>query len=434
MNPNNRYKQLYCLSAIELLLLGILQFAAGDPPSDSVTYFAAWDKIINGQPDSLRTPVYPLFVGSMRALFGSLGGLIAVITLQSALFVCSIGWMRSLLSHLIDNRRIVFCMTCVYALYPGPLTLCGVVLTEALALAGMTGLLLLSLRAYKTGSQRDIILTGILMLSMVFLRPALIYLPPCFALLWIVVLCIDRAARQIAAIGLAGCMISIVALAAYSIEIHRLYGFNGPSSVSTINNYHTARGAGALVPAEISDPRLRAAIDSVSALHPVPDVEQMWSEIPAITAVCHTNLLAEQINSSIKAHPVEVAKYIIMKRINMLLESDCVYGGNILPAIRALTKPVSPNTGAAILLLLICASILLRHDRLTRSFSLFPWFLCGLFITAYATVLIGAPGEWPRLLIPNYPVLLAVIALSFGTKIPAHRHREDANAPNAVQE
>lgn len=433
MNPNNRYKRLYCLSAIELLLLGILQFTAGDPPSDSVTYFAAWDKIIHGLPDSLRTPVYPLFVGGLRALFGTLGGLIAIMTIQSALFICSIGWLRSLLSRLVDNQRIVFCLTCVYALYPGPLTLCGVVLTEAIALAGMTGLLLLSLRAYETGSRRDITFAGITMLGMVFLRPALIYLPPCFALLWIVVLCVNRNARRIATCGLAGCVISIAALAAYSVEIHRLYGFNGPSSVSAINNYHTARGAGVLIAKEIDDPKLRAAIDSVVAVNPNPDGEAIWGEIPAITAVCSTNRLAEQTTSSIKAHPVEVAKYIIVERLDMLCESDCVYGGNIVPAIRALTKPVSPNTGAAILMLLICASILLRHDRRIQRFSLFPWFLCGLFITAYATVLIGAPGEWPRLLIPNYPVLLSIIALTFGTKIPAHRHRKDAGAPNKIQ-
>lgn len=433
MNPNNRYKQLYCLSAIELLLLGILQFVAGDPPSDSVTYFAAWDKIIHGQPDSLRTPVYPLLVGGMRALFGTIGGLIAVITLQSALFVCSIGWMRSLLSRLVDNQRIVFCMTCVYALYPGPLTLCGVVLTEALALAGMTGLLLLSLRAYETGSQRDITMAGVTMLGMVLLRPALIYLPPCFALLWIVILCINRAARRIAVLGLAGCAISIVAIAAYSAEMHRLYGFNGPSSVSAINNYFTARGAGVLVSNEINAPELRAAIDSVATLNPDPDIDSMWDEISAVTAVGGINMLAEQVTSSIQAHPVEVAKYILTERFKALCESDCVYGGNVLPAIRALTKPVSPNTGTAILMLLIGASILLRHDRRAQRFSLFQWFLCGLFITAYTTVLVGAPGEWPRLLIPNYPVLLSIIAFSFGTKIPAHRHRKDADAPNAVQ-
>lgn len=400
------YKLLYCLSAVELLILALLQAAIGEVPSDSITYFSAWDSICGGQIDNLRTPVYPIFIGILHFPW-----LIALV--QSVLFLCSIRWMRDLLSELGASRSVTFYIVAFYALFPGVLSLCSLVLTETLALVGMVALLLLSLRAFRRNRWQLAAWAALLMLAMVFLRPALIYLPVCFLLLWLVIFCVRRHLRKVAIMGVAGCVVCFGALALYSAQMKRVHDVAGTSSVSAINNYFAARGAAVLIPSEIQNPRIAALVDSLIATNPTPTVDEMWLELPALVAVGGPRLLGKEVSAAIASHPADVGKYILMERFRQFNYADCFYGGNTIKPLRAVTQPFCINNGAANFLVLISMVLLLCADLRHRRFSIFPWFLCGTFIVACVVVLAGAPGEWPRLLVPDIPVLLSIAAIAF---------------------
>lgn len=423
MKPNSSsdsserfYRRLRLLSGVELAVICVWSLLTGADTFDSPTYFTAWETLLTGVPDHLRTPVYPVIVGALRAIAGSFGGLVCLYFLQSALFILSIGWMRELLEGLVNNRKIVRWATAVYAVYPGPLTLCGIVLTESLALTGTVGLLLLLFRAYTRRDWRPAAWSALVLVALVFLRPALLYLPVALLLFWIIVICLRKTDLRVGLVGLLAPVVSLGLLAAYCSAMKANYGIAGPSSVSGTNNYFTVRSAGLLPDADIPDPDIRATVDSLlGANGPSPSREVIWAEILALSDVATPAEMIALTSEALKANPGVTLRFIVMSRLPSVCGSNCVYGGSVCPPVRALTKTVSVNSGAAILMLLILMIVMLRKDLRQKHFSLFLWFLCGLFIVAYATVTVGAQNEWPRLLIPNYPVLL-ILASSLLTR------------------
>ena len=102
------FRTLYIISAVEMIVFFILITLRGTEAGDTVTYFTAWDTLLSGIPDSLRTPLYPVFVGSLRAVFGVTAGRIAVCLIQCALFLCSIRWFAKLAEALTGNRTVTF--------------------------------------------------------------------------------------------------------------------------------------------------------------------------------------------------------------------------------------------------------------------------------------------------------------------------------------
>lgn len=408
------YGRLYLIAALELLLICLWSLATKACPNDSESYFSAFQVIVGGSPDHLRTPLYPLVAGGLRALLGVTGGCVVLYLIQSAVFIASIRWFGTLCSALVPDSSVGRIVLIIYALYPGPLTLCGVVLTDAFALSASVGLLLLLYRALALSSWRYAAWTALLMSAMLMLRPAFLYVPLAAGLFWIVVAALHRTRPAVWLTGLASATMALGVLAFYCVAMKATYGITGPSSVSGANNYFTVRYAGILHPQELEREDLQPVADSLLRRHGAePALELVWSEVSTLSALTHPCELSEITTAAIKAHPKEVAKYIASKRAADVADADCVYGGSVCPPVRAVTRMLSPNNGAAFLMLLILMILLARHDMRMRRFSTFIWFMCGLFIVVYATVLIGAQNEYPRLLLPNYPVLLVLAGRLF---------------------
>ncbi len=421
MKPNSSnnyspalYSKLYRIAALELLLICIWSIVTKAYPADAETYFSAFNTIINGSPDHLRTPLYPLVAGSLRALLGTVGGSVALYLLQSAVFIASIRWFGDLTSALLPGSRAGRIVLIIYALYPGPLTLCGMALTDSFALSASVGLLLLLYRAFSLNSWRYAAWTALLMSAMIMLRPAFLYIPLAAGLFWIVVAAMRKTAPKTWLTGLASVAVTLGVLGIYSASMKATYGISGPSSVSGANNYFTVRYAGVLYPDELEREDLRSVADSLLRRHGAqPTLEMVWNEVGTLSALTEPRELPEITTSAMKAHPKETVKYILSKRTCDVADADCIYGGSLCPPVRAVTRMLSPNNGAAFLMLLVVMILLARHDVKRRSFSTFTWFLCGLFIVIYATLLVGAQNEYPRLLIPNYPVLLLLAGRLF---------------------
>ncbi len=103
-----------------------------------------------------------------------------------------------------------------------------------------------------------------------------------------------------------------------------------------------------------------------------------------------------------KARPVATARYILTDRLARAVSDDAVYGGSLFPPVRALTKLIGVNIGAALALMLVFITIMLR----SRKFTPYKWLISLLFAATVATSIIGAQNEWQRLILPAYPALL----------------------------
>lgn len=401
-------RPLYIISAAEMLVFGIMIFMTGRyEAGDTVTYFNAWDRLLSGMPDPLRTPVYPLIAGSLRAVFGSGGGAVVLCLAQCALFLCSIRWFARLTEALTGNATVAFWATAIYAVYPGPLTLNCILLTESLSLSAMTGLLWLSYLAFKHNNTKAASGAGAITCALVLLRPALIFVPLLFGLFWLIALIARKCSTRTALISMGGCVAALALLGGYCLLMKSIHGIAGPSSVTAINNYFTVREAGVIDSRQIDEPLLRRTVDSILTVRPAPGtIEETWTELSAINTNATPAQIAAFTTGAMKARPVATARYILTDRMARAVSDDAVYGGSLFPPVRALTKLIGVNIGAALALMLVFITIMLR----SRKFTPYKWLITLLFAATVATSIIGAQNEWQRLILPAYPALLLMAA------------------------
>ena len=84
-SENYKYK-LFLIYSLSLLFNGWF-FGTVLMAPDSYSYISAIDTLLNGEPDVLRTPVYPLLLGMMRMIFPVSFVNIAVIFQYAVFFV-----------------------------------------------------------------------------------------------------------------------------------------------------------------------------------------------------------------------------------------------------------------------------------------------------------------------------------------------------------
>ncbi|MBD5282636.1 MAG: hypothetical protein HDR81_06095 [Bacteroides sp.] len=410
----DKYSLLYLISAAEMIIFLLLMPLMGREPSDTVTYFSAFDTLCSGRLDSFRTPLYPLFIGSLRAVLGSAPGRICAVMIQIFVFLCSISWFRKLAESFLSNHTVAFWLTAIYALYPGPLTLNSCLLTESFAFSGMTALLWLTYKAYARADIKAAWGAVGVLLLLIFLRPAFIFLPIVVGFFWLIaVFC--KQSRHTALISIAGAAISIVALGLYSLEIKRLYNVMAPSTVSSCNNYFTIRGANLVTPSPSTpNPRLKASIDSILSVRLMPGtIDETWTEIQSLRRAASLTDVADYVSQTMASAPKECMKFILTERLAQALRDDATYGGYVLPPVRALTKLFAPNIGAAMALLLIFCIIASRRDLRKHKFSFLNWLMASLALAIISTSIIGAQNEWQRLILPAYPILLLILGSVF---------------------
>lgn len=409
----DKYSILYFISAVEMILFLLLMPLIGREPSDTVTYFSAFDTLCSGQLDSFRTPIYPIFVGSLRFVFGSAIGRIIAVLIQIAVFLMSISWFRKLAEAFLSNQTVVFWLTAIYALYPGPLTLNSCLLTESFALSGMTALLWLTYQArFLSDLKAAWGAVGVLLL-LIFLRPAFIFLPFVFGFFWLIA-AFRNGISRVVSVSICGIVISLLALGGYSLEIKRLYNVMAPSTVSSCNNYFTIRGANLVTLSPTDNARLNASIDSILTIRQMPGtIDETWTEIQSLRRVASATEVADYVARTMSSAPGACMKFILTERLAQALKDDAAYGGYVLPPVRALTKLFAPNIGAAMALLLIFCIITARSDLRKRKFSFMGWLMASLALAMISTSIIGAQNEWQRLILPAYPMLLLILGSVF---------------------
>lgn len=418
-----QYRLLMWLTVVEMVGVMVCVIFWGGETVDTKGYLIAYDTLKSGRLDVCRTPVYPLVIGAARDLLGETGGEITVCALQATLFLLSTAWFGKLARAMVSNPKVALAVTAIYSLSPGPMSLCFFQLTEVFAFSGVVLLLLLTAKGYRADDLWAALWSMPLMLALFLLRPALIYLPVAFAMFWIAVALKRGCRRAVWLAGLSGCLLTAVCYQVYSSEVERLCGFKGMSVVAIVNTHFTVREAGLMRPREISNPRVKACAEYLLARE--QDARKAGSEgMSGFTEVCIMMQVSSEgevaafQHEALSGHPRETLEYFAAKRLPAVCESDAIYGSGsiLLLPVRIVTRYVSPNIGMTYLLFLIFVVMLLRRDMRRRELSAFSWLLAVLFVGCNAVVIIGAPAEWPRLLLPDLPVLLLITGITF-TKI-----------------
>lgn len=409
------YRKLYWIVVVEMVVVFALVLIWGQPGVDTISYFFAYDNLLDGRLDLFRTPVYPLLIGACRSLFGSLGGMFVVYVLQGLVFLYSLTRFRIIAETIIPNAKVAFLVTAIYGLAPGPMSLHFYLLTESLALSGMTILLYLVLAGVR-GNLKAVCWSVPLLVGLLMLRPVFVYLPVALLLFWLAVAIKRKSKISVWIAGLMSAFVGWLTIGVYSWQMERQSGYRGLSVVALINTYLTVCDARLVDPEDATMPDImffmaeeyerKAEADRQVDTLDVAGTRYDYQVKP--------DEISEYYKAAFRNHPKETMEYFATKRLVRVCQSDAIYGGGsavVLP-IRVFTKYVSVNVGATYLLFILYVGILVWFVCHRKKFVGFECLLALLFVGCNAVVIVGGPNEWPRLLIPDIPVLLLIFGIT----------------------
>jgi hypothetical protein len=232
-----------------------------------LSYIIAWDTIANGQIDKWRTPIYPLFLGFVKAIFGPELFPICAVVIQFLFFLVSVYYFNKLTNILLQSKSISYWLTAFYALYPCIPTWNCFLITEPIAVYAIVFLLYSTIHAINTNSRLHIYLISFWLFFLVFLRPALIYLIPVYLLGWLLYCISKKKITKSAVEGLIGTLLVGLSLATYSLCFKMSYGMFVPSGIGIVNQYYIARLNGDIDPMQTENPNLKAYVENSILIH-----------------------------------------------------------------------------------------------------------------------------------------------------------------------
>ncbi len=410
-----QFRLLYLLSVLELAIIVGWSVYSGEGMNvehDTMSYYYSYEhELTMGMIGKSRTPLFPLIIGLAKDIFGMTVSVAMVYIFQSIVFLFSINWLGTTLCNITSHKKIAYWFTSIYALYPGVLTYCAVMMTESLSISLVAAALYYASEAYYHASYKKAAVSGFVCMLLWMQRPSLVIVPLLLVVMWMLLIMFERKSKlKIALWGLASTLISLGGLWIYSIVYNSTYNKSGISAVPTWNNYMFIREAKIIDTAAIKSPQIKEVVDSFIRVNGVDGPGMVWwSEVEYLYTHFELSDFDDFVTCQMKNNPKGLSQLLYHNRMEYLLDAYCVnYGYGIPPGINSFMRFLRINNGTAFLIFLAGLVILIYGDVENRRFRYFIWMLFVLFAADYLMVWVGAPGEYTRLLAQNYPVLIAV--------------------------
>lgn len=362
---------------------------------DSINYIEASEALMRGEPHIMRPPVYPLIIGLSRLMLGADHQIHGVIIVQWITFIISIVYFRNTLALLISSARCLFWATAVYAICPVFYVFNQTLLTEGLA--GSFVIFFLYCLTNDSPGLKRALWSGIWLLILVYLRPAMICLLPVYGFYWGYVLYRQRKSGSGGAVT-AGVIMAliIVSLIGYKHIIHNEFGTHTISVASVVNNWYILREQDAIGEEHADAPKVKAFLDSLHGTSPWTGQTLHWDEDRYLREVLRLSWPEiEAINAraiadnpwfylrSFKMHLWQLKCHTFMP--GYVYAAPIKYGGELMPL--SISCFVAFMSFAGVLLV-------------WRVRRIMPWVL---FLTAASiagAALIGSMNEWDRMFNP----------------------------------
>lgn len=375
---------------------------------DTYTYLDAVPYVMQGEPDIWRTPVYPLIIGVLKAIFGSNWD-VAMIISQFLIFLVSGIWFYKIARRLVRKPRYVFWSTAFYLLYPGWFVYNFYLLTETLSICGVVFFAYSLLKVLpRPKATWDVIWPVLWLAYLIYLRPVFIYAIPIIALVFIVQI-IKYKRLPSDYWGIFGLMILGASLFLYQKEVTKKYNIHSVSCVTIINNYATLRYDGIIDPSCAEDSTLRALLVETLPDKYNKDDELLWKEFMRIVDQVGYPALEQYEKALAKKYPKD-----LIKSITMRWERD-VSSNKLLPHIRGSWKLnfvdwFVPSIGTFALCMLLYSVLLLVQWRRTKKIPYVQVVYLLICIGMYLAIAVGAQSDYTRLILPVVPLIILLFA------------------------
>lgn len=385
------------VSIVTLIHYGVLT------THDSASYVEAFDNIYLGAPDRFRTPIYPLVVGGFCQLFGVTAGCLATIIFQHLVFLISVPFFYKATQRIFKSDLWAFAVAAIYILSAEHFNWNNYIMTESLSTSGMAFLLFFTTSDVEKPSVKNatwLFLTGALLLM---LRPAHIYIIPVFLVVFGIAWFFKRH-RKAANAGLLATIGIGLIVVGYMCTFKAAYGTFAISNVSTFNKYYSLRQNGLFEPSKIDNPEIASLIDGFYAKNgrTTDDIISTYAEIETLDTQFPMSEFENTVNNTVAQNRSEWYK-IILSRPYMSL-SD--YGKEEI-SVTSLLK----NKMFYIYLLMIVATIVIIIAIVKRRIDIYSGIIYLLGAGHLAVAIIGAQGDWPRLIDPAISVYVVMAAL-----------------------
>ena len=387
---------LYVLAAIGSAVT-IARFGALYYP-DTNSYYDAWaNNLIAGRIDVWRTPVYPIFLGLVKWIFGRYSDFMAI-CLQHLIFLVSIRYFYRLAMRFINSKRIVFGLTLLY-IFPFMIWH-NILETESLTLSGFVFLLYVVYTLRTEFSVGLMIVFLSLLVGLLFLRPASVYLLPVLFLWWGIVGCKEKQYKT-ALCGMACVLFAMMSVLGYMKAVEKEYGLFTISKIGLLNQLVIAFDRDLINTDIIQDADLRISIDECLATGR-GGFDAAWYLLNQHDA----KKLAKAIRDSYCSNPIKYIEhtlsYIQLTRKHGLVIIDH-------PNLAIVLDILGVNEGSFYLFLVLYTIILLLWMIKNRTIPSNSVLLYMLGVSHFIVVVVGAPNDWKRLLMASFPIYLLML-------------------------
>ena len=406
-------------SVFSLLHFGVLT------TTDTESYIDAIDVYMSGSIDKFRTPIYPLFLGFMRFLFGD-GYPMATIIAQHIIFIISIPFFFTVANKIAKSPVWASIFTAMLIIAVEVANWNNYLMSESLSTSLFIFLLYAMWKLYDTPSFANFSVCLIWSVVILLLRPAFIYILVAFAILSIIIsFQRDKGSlRYFVAVTVALVVVSIF----YVMAFHSKYGAYAFSNVSTVNKYYALRQNGLIDTSVAHNTDLATEIEQFKKINGETNrsIRETYYEIQYLDSIYPLSEINEIISHSISQNKAKCAM-LVLDRFRLSL--------NHYDTKPITVKSLLKNKLFYIYLLLIIASVLILVRLVRRKpvgFDLIALYL--LAMGHLCVTIIGAQGDWPRLFEPAMPtfLLLACVIVvddikPFLTRILGRNKQDDAS-------
>lgn len=373
--------------------------------SDSGGYLDAWYVFAEGGIDWGRTPIYPFFLGILKAFVGE--GILywVVVCIQSILFLLSVHCFYRLVKIFSGRNDVAFWFAIFYSLVPGITSWNNAILTESLAISGTIFLFYFAVNGWIKALSSSLIGFSISLCFLCMLRPSFLYLLPIFFCFWLGTLFL-KSKKKVACYGLLGVAFAASIVLCYCFAFQKTYGVFIPSGIGTLNQYCIARQRNLLNPDVIENPALKLDIKNILQSEKTETMDSFYTEFGKLRNKYLLSDIQNALSSSIKSdiglflkEAVDIAGYAGDRNIfdSYVTKKNIIkIKMNLLYFIMALYS--------IFLFLSIC-----KKRKIPYLSILIYATCCGNLVLIF----VGAQEEWTRLFAPSLSLFLLMIAQLF---------------------
>ena len=391
-------KAIYALAALNALVLIFTNRVI--LAEDSESYLNAWqDSLALGLVDFTRTPSYPLILGFLKAIAGQHLFMLCVVV-QHLVFLLSVWYFRKIAAQILPSATIGRWLTLIYGLFPFITFWANKILTESFAISGSVFLFYHLIRFFYSPAWKHVLGSTIWLTFLIFLRPAFLYLLAVGLLAWLMFW--NRMPRMVVC-GILGVLMILGLEYGYCKKYEERFGIFAPTNVSTVNFTYLAFKDGLMKPEYSDDPAFRSFIENYDGSEPIsycpfPTIEQYG------LATVHHAIRASQHDQTVRWIRNALYRFIEAAEIHFSDARSPI--GMASNCIKLLF-----NFGTLYLFLILYIVFLVQKTIQFRKFLPIATLLLLTSLGNLFTAIIGAQGEWLRLIAPSLPLLLLMVGL-----------------------